>query len=87
MYAPEESRAMPYNLIDYLVVLLPTGIAILGVWIGIKMTTGKSHTSLWAIVLVVGFGTSILTWISQSHGRTEHQKELETQKKMIINMR
>ena len=40
--------------IDFLVVVLPTVIALLSVYVSIKLTKGEEHRVWWAVI--IGFG-------------------------------
>ncbi len=62
--------------IDFLVVVLPTVIALLSVYVSIKLTRGEEHRVWWGVIVALGIGTSALTWVSQSNGRRDHAKEL-----------
>ena len=62
--------------IDFLVVVLPTVIALLSVYVSIKLTKGEEHRVWWGVIIVLGIGTSALTWVSQSNARKDHTSEL-----------
>jgi hypothetical protein len=78
---------MLYNIVDFLALLLPTVIGIGGVLIGIKLTKGESHNIWWTIIIIMGIGTSILTWKSQSHAREDHKYEINQQKQAVESLR
>jgi len=71
------------QLIDFAVVVLPTGIALLSVLVSIKLTKGEPHKGWWWLIVVLGLFTSGLTWVSQSNARKQHDKDVGEQKKSI----
>ncbi len=68
------------EFIDFAVVVLPTVIAVLSVLVAIKLTKGERLQGWWVLIIVLGIGASILTWVSQSRARNEHDKELGAQR-------
>ena len=71
------------DFIDFLVVVLPTAIALLSVLVSIKLTRGESHKVWWGITIALGVGASALTWVSQSNARKSHQQEVARQQKDV----
>ena len=78
-----EVYIVPYEVIDFLALVLPTGIAIASVVVGIKMARGQSHKLWWMLILAAGVVTSLLTWKSQDHAGKEHRRELTEQKQAL----
>jgi hypothetical protein len=78
-----EVYIVPYEVIDFLALVLPTGIAIASVVVGIKTARGQSHKLLWMLILAAGVVTSLLTWISRDHAGKEHRRELSEQKQAL----
>ena len=62
-------------MLDFLALFLPTAIAILSVYVSIKLTRGEEHRWWWGLILVLGVGTSVITWFSQSNARKSHESE------------
>src|ERR1700686_2943271 len=62
-------------MLDFLALFLPTAIAILSVYVSIKLTKQEEHRWWWGVILVLGVGTSVITWFSQSNARKSHEEE------------
>lgn len=69
---------MPF--VDFLVVVLPTVLAIVSVQVGIKLTKGENHNRWWSLAIVLGICASALTWVSQDSARKQHASEMGTQR-------
>lgn len=78
---------MGFELVDFLVVVLPTVIAVVSVLVAIKLERGESHKFWWASIVFVGVATSVLTGVSQSHARKEHERELDEQRQAVMSLR
>jgi hypothetical protein len=63
------------DFIDFLVVVLPTVIALLSVYVSIKLTKGEPHKTWWFVIIALGICTSVLTLVSQSSARKAHSEE------------
>lgn len=62
-------------MLDFLAVIMPLAIAILSVYVSIKLTKGEEHRGWWALILILGVATSVITWLSQSNARNSHEAE------------
>ncbi len=78
---------MGFELVDYMVVVLPTVIAVVSVWVAIKLEKGESHKFWWVSIVVAGVAASVLTGVSQSHARKEHERELDDQRQAVMSLR
>src|SRR5712672_3031053 len=70
-----------------MVVVLPTVIAVASVLVAIKLERGESHKFWWSTIVIAGVAASALTWVSQSHARNEHQKEVDDQRQAVESLR
>ncbi len=66
-----------WNIVDFLVLILPTVIAVLSVLVSIKLTRNEEHKMWWGVIIALGVGTSALTWLSQSNARKAHASEVK----------
>src|SRR5260370_15013289 len=72
---------MGFEFVDVMVVGLALLIAVASVLGAIKLKKGESHKFWWSTIFIAGVAASVLTGVSQRHARTEHQKELDDQRK------
>jgi hypothetical protein len=75
------------EFVDFLVVVLPTVIAVLSVQVSIKLTKGESHKVWWGFTIFLGIGASVLTWFSQATARKQHSAESDAQKQEQTKLR
>lgn len=63
------------EFIEIAVVILPTVIAVLSAYVSIQLTKRGKYGIAWVAILILGVGASILTGISQSNARKQHDRE------------
>jgi hypothetical protein len=67
------------EIVEFLPVILPTGIALLSVYLSIKLSKGEPHKVWWRITAALCVAASALTWVSQSHASKAHKREIDQQ--------
>ena len=75
------------EIVEFLAVILPTGIALLTVYLSIKLSKGEAHKVWWRITSTLCVAASALTWVSQSHASKAHKREIDQQRQAIDTLK